>query len=266
MPRDADSFLAADFPEVLRKIRERTPARILVGRAGAAYRTSTQLELREAHAAARDAVRAELDLESVFGAAFIKQWNLFEVCTEARSKEEYLLQPDLGRRLNEASRQVLARRCSRENDIQIAIGDGLSVTAVAAQVPSLLPLLDEGARARGWTVGNPFVIRHCRVGILNEIGELLAPKVAVLLIGERPGLATAESLSAYMAYRPDKTHTDANRNLISNIHSRGLKPQAAADRILNFAAQMMTQRISGFRIREQLPTAPSHPVIPNRGQ
>src|SRR5271169_5062417 len=165
MPRDDDSFLAADFPDILRKIRERTPARILAGRVGAAYRTATQLELREAHAAARDAVRAELDLETTFGAAFIKQWNLFEVCTEARSKEEYLLQPDLGRRLNEASRQELARRCSRETDIQIATGDGLSVTAVAAQVPSLLPLLHKGARARGWTVGNPFVIRYCRVGV-----------------------------------------------------------------------------------------------------
>src|SRR5580692_400967 len=262
MPRDADSFLAADFPEALRKIRERTPARILVGRAGAAYRTSTQLELREAHAAARDAVRAELDLEAVFGAAFIQRWNLFEACTEARSKEEYLLQPDLGRRLNEMSRQQLAARCTRENDIQIAIGDGLSVTAVAAQVPSLLPLLDEGARARGWKIGNPFVIRHCRVGVLNEIGESLAPKVAVLLIGERPGLATAESLSAYIAYRPSKSHTDANRNLISNIHSRGLEPHAATDRILNFAAQMMAQRISGFSIREQLPAIPTIPIIP----
>jgi ethanolamine ammonia-lyase small subunit len=253
MPRDADFLLAADFPEALRKIRERTPARILAGRAGSAYRTSTQLELREAHAVARDAVRAELDLESVFGAAFIKQWNLFEVCTEARSKQEYLLQPDLGRRLNEASRQELATRCSRGNDIQIAVGDGLSVTAVAAQVPSLMPLLVEGARARGWNVGNPFVIRRCRVGVLNEIGELLAPKVVVLLIGERPGLATAESLSAYMSYRPEKNHTDANRNLISNIHSRGLNPQAAADRILSVAAQMMASQISGLGIREKLP-------------
>jgi ethanolamine ammonia-lyase small subunit len=261
MTRDADSFLAADFPDALRKIRERTPARILVGRAGAAYRTSTQLELREAHAAARDAVRAELDLEAAFGAAFIKQWNLFEVRTEARSKEEYLLQPDLGRRLNEASRQEIKKLCSRENDIQIAIGDGLSVTAVAVQVPSLLPLLHQGAHARGWTMGNLFVIRHCRVGVLNEIGELLVPKVAVLLIGERPGLATAESLSAYMAYRPGSTHTDANRNLISNIHSRGLNPQAAADRILNLAAQMITLQTSGFSIREQLPTAPTR--IPN---
>jgi len=262
MPRDAESLLAADFPEVLRRIRERTPARILLGRAGAAYRTSTQLDLREAHAAARDAVRAELDLESAFGASFIKQWNLFEVCTEARSKEEYLLQPDLGRRLNETSRRELARRCSRANDIQVTVGDGLSVTAIAAQVPSLLPLLYEGARARGWTIGNPFVIRHCRVGVLNEIGELLAPKVAVLLIGERPGLATAESLSAYMAYRPDKTQTDANRNLISNIHSRGLKSQAAADRILNLAAQMMALRISGYSIREQLPENRPRNILP----
>src|ERR1700693_4913805 len=167
----------------------------------------------------------------------------------------------MGRRLNGPSRQVVTRRCTRGNNIQFAIGDGLSVTAVAAQIPSLLPLLDEGARARGWTVGYPIVIRHCRVGILNEIGELLTPNVAVLLIGERPGLATAESLSAYMAYRPGKSHTDANRNLISNIHSRGLKPQAAADRILNFAGQMMTQQISGFSLREQFPTAPSKPAI-----
>ena len=261
MPGDADAILTGDFPEILRKIRERTPARILAGRAGAAYRTSTQLELREAHAAARDAVRAELEPASAFGAAFMAQWKLFEVRSQARSKEEYLLQPDLGRRLSEASRQELARRCSRENDIQIAIGDGLSVTAVAAQLPSLLPLLDANARARGWTVGDPFVIRHCRVGTLNEIGELLAPKVAILLIGERPGLATAESLSAYMAYRPGRAHTDANRNLISNIHSRGLKPQFAADRILNLAARMMALRISGYSIREQLPSASSGPAM-----
>lgn len=262
MSRDADSFLAAEFPEALRKIRERTPARILIGRAGAAYRTSTQLDLREAHAAARDAIRTELNLETVFGAAFIEQWGLFEVCTEARSKEEYLLQPDLGRRLNEISRRELAKNCSRETDIQIAIGDGLSVTAVAAQAPYLLPLLQDGGRGHGWTIGNPFVIRHCRVGILNEIGELLAPRVVVLLIGERPGLASAESLSAYMAYRPGKTHTDANRNLISNIHSRGLTPQTAAERILNLASRMMVQRISGFSIREQFPENPRAPVLP----
>jgi ethanolamine ammonia-lyase small subunit len=261
MPRDSDSLLSGDFPEALRKIRERTPARILQGRAGAAYRTSTQLELREAHAAARDAVRTELDLQRVFSAAFLQEWNLFELSSEAHTTEEFLLQPDLGRRLDAESKRLLASRCSRGHDLQIAVGDGLSVTAVAAQVPALLPFLTEGARKRGWSVGQPFVVRHCRVGILNEIGELLAPKVAVLLIGERPGLATAESLAAYMAYQPDRTHTDANRNLISNIHARGLEPEAAAARILSLAAQMMSQQFSGFRIREQLPDAQSRREI-----
>ena len=261
MAPDANSFLARDFPEALRKIRERTPARILAGRAGAAYRTETQLELREAHAAARDAVRVELDLQCAFGAEFLREWDLFEVSTEAGSKEEFLLHPDRGRHFHEASRQELLRRCPRDRDIQIAIGDGLSVTAISAQVPFLLPLLWDGARARGWTTGRPFVIRHSRVGILNEIGEWLGPKVAVLLIGERPGLATAESLSAYMAYRPSRTHTDANRNLISNIHTRGIRPQAAAERILNLAAQMMKLQTSGFAIREELPAGPERPAI-----
>jgi ethanolamine ammonia-lyase small subunit len=252
MPADKGDSLSPDFPAALQKIRERTPVRIFVGRAGAAYRTSTQLDLREAHAAARDAVRAELDMESAFGAAFIKQWGLFETCTVARSKNEYLQQPELGRRFDEESRGEVVNRCPQESDVQIAIGDGLSVTAVTAQVPTLLPLLHAGARMRGWSVGRTFIIRHCRVGILNDVGELLQARVAILLVGERPGLATAESLSAYMAYKPRMTHTDADRNLISNIHARGLKPQPAADRILNLADQMMTQEISGIGIRDSL--------------
>lgn len=255
MPENDDLLAVGNLPETLRKIRERTPARILVGRSGAAYRTSTQLELREAHAAARDAVRTELQPLADFGAEFLARWNLFEVRTAAQSKEEYLLRPDLGRRLDETSRHELVKGAAHSRDLQLAIGDGLSVTAVAAQVPALLPLLDSGARQRGWTLGQTFLIRHCRVGVLNEIGELLAPKVAVLLIGERPGLATAESLSAYMAFRPNHTHTDANRNLISNIHSRGLSAPAAAERILNLAAQMMNEESSGFRLREELPGA-----------
>ena len=251
MPDERGAFLAsAEWSEIVRRIRARTPARLLVGRAGAAYRTDTQLELREAHAAARDAVRAELDLVTTFGAAFVKQWGLFEVCTQAAFKDVFLLQPDLGRHFNDASRTELQRCCSSGNDLQIAIGDGLSVPAVAAQVPPLLPLLHAGAQARGWTIGRTFVIRHCRVGILNEIGDLLGPKAAVLLIGERPGLATSESLSAYMAYRPRQTHSDADRNLISNIHARGTNPADAAVRILNLAAQMMQLGASGYSLRE----------------
>jgi ethanolamine ammonia-lyase small subunit len=239
-----------DLPDLVRKIRARTPARILAGRAGAAYRTDTQIELREAHAAARDAVRIELDAEAAFGAAFLKQWGLFEVRTQANSKDAYLLRPQLGRHLSDESRAQVQERCAANSDLQIVIGDGLSVLAVLAQVPQLLPLLEEGAKAQGWTLGQPFVIRYCRVGILNEIGALLAPRVAILLIGERPGLTTAESLSAYMAYRPQTSHSDANRNLISNIHARGISRQDAASRILKLAAQMMKVGSSGCAVRE----------------
>jgi ethanolamine ammonia-lyase small subunit len=248
-----ESLLPGDWPEIVRKIRARTPARLLQGRAGAGYPTSTQLDLRQAHAAARDAVRTELDMEEHLGDAFIKQWGLFEVCSKANSKDEYLLNPNLGRILSEASRTELLRRCPSRSDVQIIIGDGLSATAVCAQVPKLFPALHHGAAVRGWTLGQVFVIRHCRVGILNQIGELLAPTVAVLLIGERPGLATAESLSAYMGYQPRRTHTDADRNLVSNIHARGVSPADAAIRILNLAAQMMTARSSGTLLKAEPP-------------
>jgi ethanolamine ammonia-lyase small subunit len=240
-----------DWPELLRKIRARTPARVLAGRTGASYRTATQLDLREAHAAARDAVRAELDLKK-FAADFIQRCRLFEVSSAANSKEEYLLHPNQGRAFSEATRAELQKRCPAQRDLQIAIGDGLSVTAVYAQVPALFEALVEGAKTRGWTVGQPFIIRHCRVGILNEIGDLLNPAVAVLLIGERPGLATAESLSAYLAYRPNRSHTDANRNLISNIHARGVTPADASTRILNLATAMMKAKHSGTKLQVDL--------------
>jgi ethanolamine ammonia-lyase small subunit len=252
----------SDLPEIVRKIRARTPARLLVGRAGAAYRTSTQMDLREAHAAARDAVRAELTLEEVFDSAFVQRWGLFEVRTKARSKDEYLLRPDLGRHFDADSRAEIQNRCEANTDLQLAIGDGLSVSAVAAQVPLLLPLLCQGAPERDWKIGKTLVIQRCRVGILNEIGDLLKPRVVVLLIGERPGLSTAESLSAYMAYRPGASHTDANRNLISNIHPRGLNPQEAATRILNLAARMMKVSTSGYTLKEQPPALEDRQIQP----
>src|SRR5258708_19341916 len=120
MPDERGAFLAsAEWSEIVRRIRARTPARLLVGRAGAAYRTDTQLELREAHAAARDAVRAELDLVTTFGAAFVKQWGLFEVCTQAAFKDVFLLQPVLGRHFNHPSRPELHSYSSSGNAIQI---------------------------------------------------------------------------------------------------------------------------------------------------
>jgi ethanolamine ammonia-lyase small subunit len=242
-----------DLPELIRAIRARTPARVLVGRAGPAYRTATQLELRQDHAAAVDAVHAELDVDRDFDRVFVQQWRLFQVQTCAASKTEYLLRPNLGRQFSDGTRTEILRHGVAGLDMQVAIGDGLSAAAVTAQVPRLLLLLENEARARGWSFGRPFIIRYCRVGVLNEIGELLNPAVVVLLIGERPGLATAESLSAYLAYRPRPGHSDAQRNLISNIHARGVLPESAARRIMNLAAKMRAYGASGVAIKEDLP-------------
>lgn len=236
--------------ELLAAIRERTPARILVGRAGSSYRTATQLELRRDHAAALDAVHAEVDMERDLGLDLMRRFQLFEVKTKAESKQEYLRRPDLGRRLDDSARELIRKECPARCVLQVAIGDGLSAAAVAAQVPALLPLLDEEARRRGWSFGRVFFIRHCRVGVLNDIGDILDPEIVVLLIGERPGLATAEGLSAYLAYRPRPGHTDAQRNLISNIHTRGVGHVEAVRRIADLVEQMRLRQTSGVAIKE----------------
>jgi ethanolamine ammonia-lyase small subunit len=255
--------LKPDLPELAdlqHAIQVRTPARLLVGRAGAAYRTATQLTLRHDHAAAIDAVRAELDLVRDFGHAFVTRWGLFEVSTCATSKAEYLVRPDLGRRLSDAARAEIMRHCPSGVDVQVVIGDGLSAAAVSAQAPLVLEAFAHEAREQGWQLGQPFVIRYCRVGVLNDLGELLDPAVVVLLIGERPGLVTAESLSAYMAYRPRASHTDAERNLISNIHARGVPPATAATRIVRLAARMMRLQLSGVAVKEESPDSVSLPA------
>jgi ethanolamine ammonia-lyase small subunit len=242
---------ARPLPSLLEQARSLTPARILTGRSGAAYRTATWLKLRADHASAKDAAFAELDLVGDLGGAFVTRWDLFEVATLAQTKNNYLLRPELGRSLSATARLDLSTRCLAGTDLQVAIGDGLSAMAVRAQVPTLLPLLAEQAQQRGWKFGQPFVIRHARVGVLNDIGEILDPAVVVLLIGERPGLATAESLSAYMAYRPRPGHDDSRRNLISNIHVHGVTCDQAADRIARLAEKMIGLGVSGVNLKEQ---------------
>lgn len=260
MPSDHDILRKEpDWLELESKIRERTPARLLQGRSGASYRTATQLQLRADHAAARDAVQAELDLRANLGQEFIERWRIFEVSTRATCKAEYLLRPDLGRSFDETARSAIREQCPHSCDLQIVIGDGLSVKAVSAQLPGLLPLLFERAREREWSVGRCFAIRHCRVGIMNEIGELLCPAAVVLLVGERPGLATAESLSAYLAYRPRHGHTDADRNLVSNIHQNGVQIPEAAARILSLVSAMLKEHTSGVHLKEVLKA--SRPIL-----
>lgn len=221
-----------------------------MGRAGPSYRTRTQLELRRDHAAAQDAVLGEFNLDRDLSPDLIARFGLFQIQTQARSKSEYLLRPDLGRRLGIAAESQLQEKCPRRAELQLVIGDGLSAEAVRQQVPPLFPILHQLAVDQGWQVGQPFSVRYCRVGVMNEIGRIVEPNVVVLLIGERPGLATAESLSAYFAWQPRPGHTDANRNLISNIHSRGIAIQDAAKRILAMAEQIRRFRSSGALVKE----------------
>jgi ethanolamine ammonia-lyase small subunit len=237
-------------------VREITPARIFAGRAGSSYPTATLLGLRADHAAARDAVAAELDLERPGMRELVERYSPLIVRTMATSTRQYLRRPDLGRRLSPAGRELLRDGGTHGADMQVVIGDGLSATAVHAQVPALLPRLLSGCAARGWTTGRPVVAHQTRVGVMNEIGDVLGSSVVVLLIGERPGLATAESLSAYLAYRPRTGHTDADRNLLSNIHADGIPTDPAAARILALAESLLAARLSGVAVKEQphLPT------------
>src|ERR1700760_3454213 len=140
------------WPEIVRKIRARTPARIFV-EPGAAYSTKLQLELRNDRAGAVDAVWTEFDMQRDLPPEFVTRWNLFQVSSQAESKSQFLLRPDAGRKLNHTARSLIAQRCCKSPDLQIVIGDGLSGAAVAEQVPVLFPLLQQRAAAQGWSVG-----------------------------------------------------------------------------------------------------------------
>jgi ethanolamine ammonia-lyase small subunit len=241
---------------------ERTPARVLVGEAGDGYRTATQLELRRDHAAARDAVRRELDLHADLGLDVVQRFGLFVVDTCCRDKDEFLLRPDLGRRLAPEARTRVRDACPPGADLQVVVGDGLSAAAVAAQAAALLGPLADAAAARGWSFGRPFCVRHCRVGVMNDVGEVIAPQVVVLLIGERPGLRTAESLSAYLAYRPRAGHTDAERNLVCNVHARGVSHASAVQRVVALAERFRAVGASGVAVKEELSLLPAADAAP----
>ncbi len=232
------------------RVRAVTTARVLSGRVATSYRTASLLALRADHAAARDAVAAELDLSVPPLDALAARYGIVEVASAAADAVQHLRRPDLGRRLSAAARQTLVERCPPGADLQVLIGDGLSASAVAAQVPGLLPLLLDGAAARGWSVGQVFAVRRCRVGVLNDVGELLGSAAVVLLVGERPGLGTADSLSAYLAWRPRPGHSDADRNLVAGIHARGLTHADAADRVLDLVAAMRAAGASGVALKE----------------
>lgn len=241
----------ANLPESIKIALAATPARLFTGRTGAGLLTTTSLQLRSDHAAARDAVYVDIQLRRDFNEPWLQRHRLFEIGTQATSRTEYLLRPDKGRLLNAESALQFLTLGDAGADIQVVLGDGLSARAVIKHAPPLLDLLADQVKAANWYWGNPFLIHHCRVGIMNDIGRLLQPKVVVLLIGERPGLAQSDSLSAYLAYRPQPGHTDAQRNLISNIHQQGVSIPEAAHRIMQLVQQMFQKQVSGVQLKEE---------------
>jgi len=234
-----------------RPLQEMTPARVFTGDIGGAYPTSTLLGLVADQAVARHAVKLPLDLTQPALAALIDRYKIYAVGSAAPDLATHLADPTSGRRLSDEAREAVRTASSprlRSPSVQLVIGDGLSAAAIHTQVPALLPRLIAGARERGWQLGRPFAVRFCRVGVLGDVGALTGADVVVLLIGERPGLGTSESLSTYLEWRPDPAHTDADRNVISNIHARGLQTGPAAARILALTEAIFAAAASGVAV------------------
>lgn len=231
--------------EGLLALRETTTARIGVGRAGPRARTRDLLVFQADLAITKDA------LERKVAQALLDEFGLFTVGTRVSGgRSEYLLRPDLGRRLSDAAIATVKERCAKQPDVQVCVGDGLSARAIEANLARIFPVLKTGCASLGYTLGTPFFIENCRVGVMNDLGDLLDPKVLILLIGERPGLGRAESMSAYMAYRPKSGHSDADRNVICNIFDGGgVNPLEAGAYALRLAQDMMGKSASGVKLK-----------------
>ena len=226
-------------PEALERMRTKTTARIGVGRAGPRLKTRTLLTLRADHAQARDAVFADVD------PALPEKLGLFTVQTQCDSKDTYVTRPDLGRRLSDEAVETLRRRCIPNPDVQIYASDGLSSTAIEANLPNILPVLMDGLKGRGLTVGTPFFLRFGRVGAEEQVAEIVGAKVVCVLLGERPGLATAESMSAYIAYNAYVGMPESKRTVVSNIHKDGIAAVEAGAYLAEVICRILEQKASG---------------------
>jgi len=235
----------AKSPDSLPALMAATTARIGVGRAGPHYNTFSLLLFQGDHAVTQDALYRDVDQK------LLDELGLFSVQTKVTGgKQEYLLRPDLGRSLSDDAKKVIRKKCLQSPNIQLVVGDGLSAAAVEANVREMFPVIQNGAKSAGLTVGTPFFIKYARVGVINDIGDLLKPDVIILLIGERPGLGRAESLSAYMAYRPKAGDSDADRDVVCNIFNNGgTNPLEGAAYTIQIAQKMLKHQASGVKLK-----------------
>lgn len=224
-------------------LRKATPARLQIGRAGSRYKTKSYLDFRAAHAAANDAVMSEVSKETV------ENLGLFEIQTKCKDKYEMLTRPDLGRLFSDETKEYLKQNATVGADVQVYCGDGLSAPSVRANVGDMLPVIRLALEDDGITVGKPFFVRYCRVNTAREIGPLLRAKVVCVLIGERPGLLTDESMSAYIAYKPHPNMSESDYTVVSNISRFGMPPVEAAAYIADVIKEMLRQKASGLSLK-----------------
>lgn len=224
------------------EMKDHTPARIGVWRAGPRYMTSTSLRFKADHAAAQDAVFSYVD------EAFVERNSLFPTQTVCKDKDEYITRPDLGREFSDEEKKRIKNHCGSPS-VQIMVGDGLSSAAIEANLEDALPAIKQGLQVYGIDTGKDIFVKHCRVRAMDVIGELTNADVVCLLIGERPGLVTAESMSAYIAYKPTVDMPEARRTVVSNIHQGGTPPVEAGAHIAELIKRMIDQKASGLDLK-----------------
>ena len=232
-------------PAALQELINSTTARIGVGRAGPRYNTASLLLFQGDHAVTQDALYRDID------AKLLNEFGLFTVQSNITGgKEQFLLRPDLGRQLSDEAKRTISEKCVKNPNVQLVIGDGLSAAAIEANLRQIFPVIKQGVQAAGLTFGTPFHIKYCRVGVMNDIGETIKPDVVILLIGERPGLGRAESMSAYMGYKPKYGESDADRDVVCNIFENGgTNPLEAGAFIVQIAQKMRKYQSSGVKLK-----------------
>ncbi len=242
--RRKPGIAAPNDPDGLPALMETTTARIGVGRAGPRATTASLLLFQADLAVTKDALARGVD------PGLLAEFGLFCVRTRVEGgKPEYLLRPDLGRRLSDEAMRLVAERCAKEPDVQVCVGDGLSAQAIESNLRRIFPVIKAGCQSAGLSFGTPFFIERCRVGVMNDIGDIVKPRVLILLIGERPGLGRADSMSAYMAFRPRGGQTDADRDVVCNIFDGGgVNPLEAGAYTVRLAQRMMKREASGVRL------------------
>lgn len=228
-------------------LKQKTPARLGVGRAGTRYLTSTMLRFRADHAAAQDSVFSLVPEE------FAKKNDLIPLQTLCKDKDEYLTRPDLGRRFDEQNQKVIREVCGGQR-VLLVIGDGLSSAAITANAIDCAQSIRQGLKSYGIEAGKGLFVKFCRVGASDHMGELTGCELVCLLVGERPGLVTSESMSAYITYKPYIGIPEAKRTVVSNIHRQGIAPVEAGAHIASLIDKMLRQKASGLDLKQEAGT------------